>query len=97
MIGHNKRKTYGGWRGAQWQPGGAVVKFTCSHMLPFGSLECAAWDPGCGHSTTHPAVLSQASHVQDRGSLATALSSGPGFLTKNKKEKKKEKKDLLDR
>ena len=69
------------------QLSGIVVKF-----MHFPSVAWGSWvriPGGCGptHCSSSHAVA--ASYIQNRGRLATDVSSGPIFLTKEKKEVKR--------
>ena len=59
------------------QPHGLVVKFSA---LRFGSLGLV---PGCGPPPLFSSRAVAATHVQNRGRLATDVSSGRTFLNNN--------------
>ena len=79
LLRHKKGGNLGRW------PGDVVVKFACSASAAQGSW---VQIPGVDlhHSSSHAVV---ASHIQNRGRLATDVSSGPVFLTKKIKVKNK--------
>ena len=55
-------------------------------MLRFSSPGCWGLDPGCGSTHCSSSHAVAASHTENRGRLATDVSSGPIFLTKKMKK-----------